>query len=117
MDAKILSDYILPILTLCGVVFEAGRTRAKIDSEIAASKSFAAELVDKANDATREEINRLRNSLDIHLATYENKQEMIEYRLGGLNEKIEHKFQRLHANQKDIQGFLQKGSGFVPREN
>jgi hypothetical protein len=104
MDIKTFTEYVIPLLTLCGVIFEAGRTRAKIDHEIAQSKALFVQGLDK-----------LQGRLDIHLTDFGNKQEMIVYRLTGLDEKINHKFERLHKTQKDIQTFLEK-SGFVPRD-
>lgn len=55
--------------------------------------------------------------LKLHLTACNGDKEMTEYRLNGLDEKIDHKFERLQSNQKEIQQFLQKTSSFVPRDN
>ncbi|MBN3905116.1 MAG: hypothetical protein HWQ35_00555 [Nostoc sp. NMS1] len=52
--------------------------------------------------------------IDIHLTEYSSKKELIEYRLHGHDELIDHKFNRCWNEIKDIQNYLAK-DGFIPR--
>ncbi|MCC5669886.1 hypothetical protein LC653_40300 [Nostoc sp. CHAB 5784] len=60
-------------------------------------------------------ITAIEKKIDIHLAEYNGKSEMIHYRLHGHDELIAHKFQRCWDEIKDIEGYLAK-DGFIPRE-
>ena len=55
--------------------------------------------------------------LDIHLQDYLNRTEMINYIIGGMNEKMDHKFNRLYSSMRDIEKYLQqKNQDFRVRE-
>jgi hypothetical protein len=56
------------------------------------------------------------NKMKLALSEYKGHKEMIDYQLHGLQEKIDHKFKRLHDGQKDLQDFLAKTTNFVKRE-
>jgi len=59
-------------------------------------------------------ITSLDKRIDVHLAEYSSKKELIEYRLHGNDELIDHKFGRCWNEIKDIQDYLAK-NGFIPR--
>jgi ADP-glucose pyrophosphorylase len=60
-------------------------------------------------------INILEKKLDVHLAEYDGKSELIEYRLKSQEELIAHKFNRCWNQIKDIESYLAK-NGFIPHE-
>ncbi|WP_414545799.1 hypothetical protein [Nostoc sp. CCY0012] len=61
-------------------------------------------------------ITEVDNRMKLALSEYKGQKEMIDYQLHGLQEKIDHKFKRLHDGQKDLQDFLAKTTNFVKRE-
>ncbi|MCG6135734.1 MAG: hypothetical protein MET45_13910 [Nostoc sp. LLA-1] len=63
-----------------------------------------------------ERITAVDNRLQLTITQYTGHKEMVEYRLHGLDEKIDHKFNRLHTGQKEIQGFLSRTTSFMTRE-
>ncbi|WGV23372.1 hypothetical protein [Halotia branconii] len=63
-----------------------------------------------------ERITAVDNRLLLHISECNGDKEMVLYRINGLNEKIDHKFGRLHSIQKDIQDFLAKTTSFIKRE-
>lgn len=63
-----------------------------------------------------ENTNRVEKSVDLHIQDYINRKDLVQYMLGQLDEKIEHKFSRLYNSMKDVEKFLQKSNGFRVRE-
>ncbi|YAF95176.1 MAG: hypothetical protein AB3A66_21770 [Nodularia sp. CChRGM 3473] len=61
-------------------------------------------------------ITDVHNQMKLAISEYKGHKEMVDYQLHGLNEKIDHKFKRLHDGQKDVQDFLAKTTTFVKRE-
>ncbi|MBW4556414.1 MAG: hypothetical protein KME59_10820 [Trichormus sp. ATA11-4-KO1] len=61
-------------------------------------------------------ITEVDNRMKLALSEYKGHKEMVDYQLHGLNEKIDHKFKRLHDAQKEIQDFLAKTTSFIKRE-
>lgn len=59
---------------------------------------------------------QLEKALDIHLQDYTNRKDLIQYMLGQLDQKIDHKFSRLYHSMKDVEKFLQKSHNFRIRE-
>ncbi|MBD2495012.1 hypothetical protein [Nostoc sp. FACHB-280] len=49
---------------------------------------------------------------DVHLQDYENRKDTVQMILGQLNEKIDHKTQRLEREIEDIETYLQKEQSF-----
>lgn len=63
-----------------------------------------------------ENVNRVEKALDLHIQDYVNRKDFIQFMLGQLDQKIEHKFSRLYNSMKDVEKFLQKSNGFRVRE-
>lgn len=59
---------------------------------------------------------QLEKALDIHLQDYTNRKDLIQYMLGQLDQKVEHKFSRLYHSMRDMEKFLQKSHSFKIRE-
>lgn len=56
--------------------------------------------------------------LDIHLQDYSNRAEMVNYMISGLDEKVNHKFNRLYSSMRDMEKYLQqKNQDFRVRED
>ncbi|MBW4425326.1 MAG: hypothetical protein KME50_12970 [Nostoc desertorum CM1-VF14] len=61
-------------------------------------------------------------SLELHLLNFENRKEAVQFLFGQINEKIDHKSQRMETETKELrkeikelQGFLNKREDFVIR--
>jgi len=93
IDLKSTVDVVLGLIALAAVVYRIGGVEASI----------------------KQEISRVNNRFDVHLTEYAAKKEMLDYLIHSLDEKINHKFNRLHANQREIQEFLSKNHNFVIR--
>lgn len=63
-----------------------------------------------------EYVGRIEKALDLHIQDYINRKDFIQFMLGQLDQKIEHKFGRLHSSMRDIEKFLQKSNDFRIRE-
>lgn len=61
-------------------------------------------------------VNRVEKALDLHIQDYINKKDMTQYMLGQLDQKINHKFERLYGSMRDVEKFLQKSHSFRIRE-
>lgn len=68
--------------------------------------------IDAVKDATSQRLNDLKGRLDLQ----DKDKEHQAYVINELNNKLDHKFNRLHSGQKDIQAFLEKRFEFVPRQ-
>lgn len=62
---------------------------------IADIKAQIYKYVDNSLQARDIRLNQLEKDLAIHLTSYEERTEFVDYQLHGLDEKINHKFQRL----------------------
>lgn len=72
-------------------------------------------FVDKLENATQN-VYRVEKSLDLHIQDYVNRKDFIQFMLGQLDQKVDHKFERLHNAIKETEKFLQKTVGFKARE-
>ncbi|MBD2771603.1 hypothetical protein [Iningainema tapete] len=90
-----MKDYleiILGVLALIGIVYRV----AKLESEMY-------EAIDGVGDALTERINLTLNEFRIHVAVYRERKEQVDYLIHGLDEKINHKFDRLYQEIKVLQ--------------
>lgn len=94
------------IITIVGAVYSVAQIEARIYKNI-----------DEINDRLSDRINTLERRVDVHLQDYVNGKEMNSYMVNGLDQKLDHKFNRLYGAQKDIQGYLKKKFEFHPREH
>lgn len=62
-------------------------------------------------------IEQLDKKLDLHIQDYVNRKDTTSMLLGQLNEKIDHKFSRLHSEIKDVQRWLEKQTVFGIRSD
>ena len=72
-------------------------------------------IVERLNN-NNNELYKLEKQLDIHLQDYINRKDLVQYMLGQLDEKVNHKFSRLYTSMKDMEKFLQKSNNFRIRE-
>lgn len=61
-------------------------------------------------------LNRVEKAFDLHVQDYVNRKDFIQFMIGQLDEKIDHKFNRLQNSLKDTEKFLQKSAGFRVRD-
>ncbi len=87
---------------------------AAIIWRLAQVKGEIEKSIDSLKDYSFARITATEHRLDLHLTEYAGKKELIEYRLNGHDEAIDHKFKRCWDEIKDIQGHLAK-DGFIPR--
>lgn len=83
---------ILGILALIGIVYRVARLQSEVY-----------EAIDDLGDALSEQINLIINEFRIHVAVYKERKEQVDYLIHGLDEKINHKFDRLHQEIKLLQ--------------
>lgn len=93
IDLKSTVDIVLGIAALIAVIYKISGVESSI----------------------KQEISRVNNRFDVHLTEYAAKKEMLDYLIHSLDEKINHKFNRLHTNQREMQEFLHKNHNFVIR--
>ena len=65
---------------------------------------------------TIEQLNHAQKTLEIHIQDYVNRKDMIQYMIGQLDQKVDHKFGRLYASMRDVEKFLQQSQNFRIRE-
>jgi|GEM_PF-6056195 phenylalanyl-tRNA synthetase alpha subunit len=90
--------------SLIGIVTVAYRV-TKIESQIYSA-------IDDSTDKIANRLNIIERDLAVQEAWSKERREIIDYHIHSLNEKIEHKSNRLHGYIKDLQTFLEK-HGFV----
>lgn len=104
MNFKDALEIILGMAALIGIVYQIAQSEKRIYDEIDALKDLV--LARMSSGETK---------FDVHRQDYINHKEVTDYKLGGLNEKIEHKFSRLHSELKDMQRFMEKQFPFRVR--
>ena len=61
-------------------------------------------------------IDALNNKFDVHVAKVQGRDEFSDYIIHGIDKKIDHKFQRLWDNVREIQQFLEKKLEYTIRK-
>lgn len=106
MNPKDFVELILGLTALAGIVYQIAQVERRIYDEI-----------DTLKDLILARMSVSETKFDVHRQDYINHKEVVDYKLGGLNEKIEHKFTRLHTDLKDMQRFMEKRFPFRIRES
>lgn len=106
MNPKDSVELILGIMAILGMIYALAQVERRIYDEIHKLESRL---------TTRFTVSETK--FDVHMQDYANRKEAVDYRLGGLNEKIEHKFNRLHAEVKELQRFMQSNFPFRVRDS
>ncbi|MFK0729983.1 MAG: hypothetical protein ACFKPT_25145 [Gloeotrichia echinulata GP01] len=70
---------------------------------IARSEAKIYEAIDSHGDAARERMNDIDKAVGIQAAIYEERKEWFDYLIRGLNEKIDHKFNRMYSELKELE--------------
>ncbi|MBD2385255.1 hypothetical protein [Cylindrospermum sp. FACHB-282] len=104
MVLKTSLDMFLSVAAVVGIIYKIAKVEAEIHRAI-----------DKVKDELSDKVNRNENRIDIHQTSYVGDKEMQDYLIHTLNEKIDHKFNRLNSDVKDLQGFLKREQGFNVR--
>jgi hypothetical protein len=86
-------EIIIAILGVASVIYRISKIEATIY-----------ETIDNRNDALSFDINEVKLQLNTHLAVCQEKEEWAEYLLNSLDQKIEHKFNRLYQEIKELKG-------------
>jgi hypothetical protein len=73
-------------------------------------------LIDKLG-STDFNLLRIEKAFDLHVQDYISRKEFIHFMIGQLDQKIDHKFERLNTSVKDTEKFLQKTVGFRVRSH
>lgn len=82
---------------------------------LAAIKASLEQSIDASKDLLIERIRDIEHNFAVHQSEYIGKRELIEYRLHGHDELINHKFGRCWDEIKQMQSFMAK-DGFVSRD-
>lgn len=97
MNPKDLVELILGLCGLVGIIYQ-----------LAAVERHIYEEIDRLKDSIVARITVNETKFDVHAQDYVNRKETVQYLLGSLDSKIEHKFTRLHQEFKEMQRFLEK---------
>ena len=104
-----LKDLIELVMGLCGLI--------GIVYKLAAIERHIYEEIDRLKDSIIARISVNETKFDVHIQDYVNRKETVQYLLGSLDSKIEHKFKRLFDEFKDMQRFMAKHFYFQSRES
>lgn len=102
-----LKDSLELILAIAAVI-AIGYRISKVETAIYAA-------MDKIEDQILEELRELRSQTKIHWTDYTARKEWQDSVIHQLNEKVDHKFNRVHGEVKELQRYLEK-SGFKTRQ-
>jgi muramidase (phage lysozyme) len=86
-------EIIIAIIGLASVIYRISKIEASIY-----------QTIDNRDDILSEEIGEIKAQLLTHLAVCKEKEEWAEYLLNALDQKIEHKFNRLYQEIKELKG-------------
>lgn len=104
-NVKTILELVIVIGTAIGFIWHISEIKNKIYN-----------AMDEIKDNSMARDNDLKNRLEVHLNDYNNRQEMINYMVNGLNEKLDHKYNRLYSSMRDVEKYLQKTQNFRVRE-
>lgn len=104
MHIKDILEIILAVCALTGIIYKIAQTEASIYKAI-----------DSLKDGLIAQMCQNDSKFSIHLTEYSTRKEFVDYRIHGLDEKIDHKFNRCWDEIKQMKGYLQS-QGFKSRE-
>ncbi len=104
MNIPINAEIVIMIVTLTATIYKIAQLEAKI-------YKYVDDLA--KNIAERQSVTE--KDLAVHFSVYEERKETVDYQINSLNQKIDHKFNRLHGWIKDLQEFL-KDHGYLNKE-
>lgn len=83
---------------------------------ISESKSKLERSITESNLNLERRIDALNHKFDVHVAKVQERDEFSDYIIHGIDKKIDHKFQRLWDNVREIQQFLEKKLEYTIRK-
>ncbi|WP_017317117.1 hypothetical protein [Mastigocladopsis repens] len=110
VSASVLAAAVIKIITSFNNL---ANTLKELDEDLI--KHIASEGHEKLI-ARLHQIEALDKKLDLHIQDYVNRKDTVQMVLGQLNEKIDHKFNRLYNSMRDVEGYLQREGGFRIRQ-
>lgn len=105
-------EIILGLAALISIIWRVAQAEKRVYDHIKDSDRNLEKQLEHTKELLYQRLDSLERKLDLHSVDMGNKQEFDDYRIHGLNEKIDHKFKRLQLGQQDIQRYLEK-TGFV----
>ncbi|RAM49465.1 MAG: hypothetical protein C6Y22_22180 [Hapalosiphonaceae cyanobacterium JJU2] len=104
MNIAVVIQIIVGIVTIITAVYK-----------IAEAKNHFYNYVQNEAKSLNSKIDSLNRELAVFISAYNERKEHVDYRFHGLEEKVEHKFNRLHGDLKEVEGYIQK-HGFIIRD-
>lgn len=105
-NPKDLIEIVVGILAVLGVIYKIAQVERRIYEEIINTKY-----------SINQRVVECEHTLSLHLQDYANRKESVDWRMGQLDQKINHKDEKLHKQIKDVQLFLEKHLSFRLRGN
>ncbi|MEM7554086.1 MAG: hypothetical protein AAF378_08295 [Cyanobacteria bacterium P01_A01_bin.84] len=97
MELKVIIEIAIGTFTLIAFIYKIIQVESRIYKEI-----------DSTGDITSSRLNALENSLNIHITDCAARNDHRDYMIHGLNEKIDHKFNRCWDEIKHLEKDLNK---------
>lgn len=104
MDSTEIIQLIVGITAIISVLYQVARVERVIYQSI-----------DAVKDLSERNHLELQKRLDLHLQSYADRRDHDLYIINDLNNKIEHRFNRLREHQKHIERYLEKNGNFRVR--
>ena len=104
MNSTELIQLIVGCIAIISVLYQVARVERVIYQSI-----------DAVKDLSERNHLELQKRLDLHLQSYADRRDHDLYIINDLNNKIEHRFNRLREHQKDIERYLEKNGNFRVR--
>lgn len=83
--------------------------------QVARVERIIYQSIDAVKDLSERNYLDLQKRLDLHLQSYADRRDHDLYIVNDLNNKIDHRFNRLREHQKDIERYLEKNGNFRTR--
>jgi len=117
MDIHNSIALLVGIITIVSAIYRLSQIEANINNKIDRLEAKILFAVDQLKDALSDKLHEVDKKLDLHLTEYHEKQIFVEYRLGGLESLIKHKFERLANWIKQVADLLYQHFGFQIKDD
>jgi len=104
MNSTEVIESIVGVVAIISVLYQVARVERAIYQSI-----------DAVKDSSERNYLELQKRLDLHLQSYADRRDHDLYIINDLNNKIDHRFNRLREHQRNIESYLEKNGNFRTR--
>ena len=117
VNFKDFIEIIVGAIAIGTLIHRISESKSKLERNISELNLGLERKIAESNLKLERKIDALNHKLDIHVAKVDERGEFSEYIINAIDKKIDHKFQRIWDNVREIQQFLEKKLAYTIRSH